>query len=86
VLKSANLAGKENGDATLAILQKVFGIILWRFQLNYSPQILPNWCRIILIFKVMQKFYKVFLVLFIVFIAINLYAIDWHTDLFLKIT
>jgi hypothetical protein len=28
----------------------------------------------------MQKFYKVFLVLFIVFIAINLYAIDWQTD------
>lgn len=28
----------------------------------------------------MQKFYKVFLVLFIVFIAINLYAVDWQTD------
>ncbi|SDQ69062.1 hypothetical protein SAMN05421664_2185 [Chryseobacterium soldanellicola] len=28
----------------------------------------------------MQKFYKVFLILFIVFIAINLYAIDWQTD------
>ncbi|MXS71507.1 hypothetical protein GSF70_09770 [Flavobacteriaceae bacterium W22] len=28
----------------------------------------------------MQKFYKVFLVVFIVFIAINLYAIDWRTD------
>ncbi|MCJ7935071.1 MAG: hypothetical protein MUW56_15975 [Chryseobacterium sp.] len=26
----------------------------------------------------MKKFYKVFLVLFIVFIAINLYAIDWQ--------
>ncbi len=30
---------------------------------------------------IMQKFYKVFLVVFIVFIAINLYAIDWRTDL-----
>lgn len=29
----------------------------------------------------MQKFYKVFLILFIVFIAINLYAIDWQSDL-----
>lgn len=29
----------------------------------------------------MQKFYKVFLVLFIVFIAINLYALDWQTDI-----
>ncbi|CEJ71448.1 MULTISPECIES: hypothetical protein [Chryseobacterium] len=29
----------------------------------------------------MQKFYKVFLVVFIVFIAINLYALDWQTDL-----
>ncbi|GEM_PF-155819 len=29
---------------------------------------------------IMQKFYKVFLVVFIVFIAINLYAIDWRTD------
>ncbi|MBV8325759.1 hypothetical protein [Chryseobacterium sp.] len=30
----------------------------------------------------MKKFYKVFLVLFIVFIAINLYAIDWQqTDI-----
>lgn len=28
----------------------------------------------------MKKFYKVFLVLFIVFIAINLYAIDWQSD------
>lgn len=28
----------------------------------------------------MQKFYKVFLVLFIVFIAINLYALDWQSD------
>ena len=26
----------------------------------------------------MKTFYKVFLVLFIIFIAINLYAIDWH--------
>ncbi|MDR6920633.1 MULTISPECIES: hypothetical protein [Chryseobacterium] len=29
----------------------------------------------------MQKFYKVFLVIFIVFIAINVYAIDWQTDI-----
>ncbi|MCJ8154895.1 hypothetical protein MKJ01_14085 [Chryseobacterium sp. SSA4.19] len=29
----------------------------------------------------MQKFYKVFLILFIVFIAINLYALDWQTDI-----
>ncbi|WP_299179676.1 hypothetical protein [uncultured Chryseobacterium sp.] len=29
----------------------------------------------------MQKFYKVFLVLFIVFTAINLYALDWSSDL-----
>ena len=29
----------------------------------------------------MQKFYKVFLVVFIIFIAINLYALDWQTDL-----
>ncbi|QQV03610.1 MULTISPECIES: hypothetical protein [Chryseobacterium] len=29
----------------------------------------------------MQKFYKVFLVVFVVFIAINLYAIDWRTDI-----
>ncbi|UPQ75603.1 MULTISPECIES: hypothetical protein [Chryseobacterium] len=29
----------------------------------------------------MQKFYKVFLVVFLVFIAINLYALDWQTDL-----
>ncbi|MDW9380544.1 hypothetical protein [Chryseobacterium sp. JV558] len=30
----------------------------------------------------MKKFYKVFLVLFIVFIAINLYAINWQiTDI-----
>ncbi|MBL3549476.1 hypothetical protein [Chryseobacterium sp. KMC2] len=28
----------------------------------------------------MKKFYKVFLVLFIVFITINLYAIDWQSD------
>jgi len=28
----------------------------------------------------MQKFYKVFLVLFIVFIAVNLYALDWQSD------
>ncbi|ASW72894.1 hypothetical protein IQ37_05555 [Chryseobacterium piperi] len=28
----------------------------------------------------MQKFYKVFLVLFIVFIAINLYALDWQSE------
>lgn len=28
----------------------------------------------------MQKFYKVFLVLFIVFIAINLYALDWQSQ------
>ncbi|MDM1555723.1 hypothetical protein HX126_14255 [Chryseobacterium indologenes] len=29
----------------------------------------------------MKKFYKVFLVLFIVFIAINFYAINWQNDL-----
>nr|WP_315029575.1 hypothetical protein [uncultured Chryseobacterium sp.] len=29
----------------------------------------------------MQKFYKVFLVVFIVFIAINLYAINWQADI-----
>lgn len=29
----------------------------------------------------MQKFYKVFLVVFIVFIAINLYALDWQSDI-----
>ncbi|MDR2238770.1 MAG: hypothetical protein LBE92_21865 [Chryseobacterium sp.] len=29
----------------------------------------------------MQKFYKIFLVIFIVFIAINIYAIDWQTDI-----
>ncbi|MET3036213.1 hypothetical protein ABXT08_08930 [Chryseobacterium sp. NRRL B-14859] len=29
----------------------------------------------------MKKFYKVFLVIFIVFIAINLYAINWQTDI-----
>lgn len=29
----------------------------------------------------MQKFYKVFLVLFIVFITINLYAFDWNSDI-----
>jgi len=28
----------------------------------------------------MQKFYKVFLVLFVVFIAVNLYALDWQSD------
>ncbi|MDC8104813.1 MULTISPECIES: hypothetical protein [Chryseobacterium] len=28
----------------------------------------------------MQKFYKVFLILFIVFIAINLYALDWQSE------
>ncbi|WP_144282158.1 hypothetical protein [Chryseobacterium echinoideorum] len=28
----------------------------------------------------MQKFYKVFLVVFIVFIAINLYAIEWKSS------
>lgn len=27
----------------------------------------------------MKTFYKVFLVLFIIFIAINIYAIDWHS-------
>ncbi|MCU7614922.1 hypothetical protein N0B16_10775 [Chryseobacterium sp. GMJ5] len=29
----------------------------------------------------MQKFYKVFLVVFIVFIAINLYALDWNSEI-----
>lgn len=29
----------------------------------------------------MQKFYKVFLVVFIVFIAINLYALDWQSEM-----
>ncbi|AKK71483.1 hypothetical protein HX13_05010 [Chryseobacterium sp. P1-3] len=29
----------------------------------------------------MKKFYKVFLVIFIVFVAINLYAINWQTDI-----
>ncbi|SEM08862.1 hypothetical protein SAMN05421856_10131 [Chryseobacterium taichungense] len=29
----------------------------------------------------MQKFYKVFLVVFIVFIAINIYALDWQSDI-----
>ena len=29
----------------------------------------------------MQKFYKVFLVVFIVFIAINVYALDWQSDM-----
>ncbi|KQS92965.1 MULTISPECIES: hypothetical protein [Chryseobacterium] len=29
----------------------------------------------------MQKFYKVFLVIFIVFTAINVYAIDWNLKL-----
>ncbi len=29
----------------------------------------------------MQMFYKVFLVVFIVFISINLYAINWQTDI-----
>ncbi|RMZ59506.1 hypothetical protein D1632_07680 [Chryseobacterium nematophagum] len=28
----------------------------------------------------MQKFYKVFLILFIVFIAVNLYALDWRSE------
>ncbi len=30
----------------------------------------------------MKTFYKVFLVLFIIFIAINVYALDWRSDLF----
>lgn len=29
----------------------------------------------------MQKFYKVFLIVFIVFIAINVYALDWQSDM-----
>ena len=29
----------------------------------------------------MQKFYKVFLVVFIVFIATNLYAFDWQSNI-----
>jgi len=29
----------------------------------------------------MQKFYKVFLIVFIVIIAINLYAIDWKSEI-----
>ena len=29
----------------------------------------------------MQKFYKVFLIVFIVIIAINTYAIDWNSDI-----
>ncbi|WP_419870291.1 hypothetical protein [Chryseobacterium sp. CT-SW4] len=29
----------------------------------------------------MQKFYKVFLVLFIIFTAVNLYAMDWQIDI-----
>lgn len=29
----------------------------------------------------MQKFYKVFLIIFIVVIAINIYAIDWHSEI-----
>ncbi|MEG0762033.1 MULTISPECIES: hypothetical protein [Chryseobacterium] len=29
----------------------------------------------------MRKFYKVFLVVFIVFVAINVYAINWNLDL-----
>lgn len=29
----------------------------------------------------MQKFYKVFLIVFIVIIAINIYAIDWKSDI-----
>lgn len=29
----------------------------------------------------MQKFYKVFLIVFIVIIAINVYAIDWSSDI-----
>lgn len=32
----------------------------------------------------MQKFYKVFLILFVVIIGINLYAIDWHSNDFLS--
>lgn len=30
----------------------------------------------------MKTFYKVFFVLFIIFIAINVYALDWRSDLF----
>lgn len=30
----------------------------------------------------MKTFYKVFLILFIVVIGINIYAIDWHSSLF----
>ena len=29
----------------------------------------------------MQKFYKVFLIVFIVIIAINVYAIDWNSEI-----
>lgn len=29
----------------------------------------------------MEKTYKVFLVLFVVFIAINLYALDWQSEI-----
>ncbi|KNB61453.1 MULTISPECIES: hypothetical protein [Chryseobacterium] len=29
----------------------------------------------------MQKFYKVFLIVFIVVIAINIYAIDWNSEI-----
>lgn len=29
----------------------------------------------------MQKFYKVFLIVFVVIIAINTYAIDWNSDI-----
>ncbi len=29
----------------------------------------------------MQKIYKVFLVVFIVFTAINIYALDWQSDM-----
>ncbi|HBR12373.1 hypothetical protein SAMN05660493_02810 [Epilithonimonas bovis DSM 19482] len=30
----------------------------------------------------MKTFYKIFLILFIVVIGINIYAIDWHSSLF----
>ncbi|MBB4806009.1 putative integral membrane protein [Chryseobacterium defluvii] len=29
----------------------------------------------------MQKFYKVFLVLFVIFIAVNFYTIDWNSEI-----
>ena len=29
----------------------------------------------------MQKFYKVFLIVFIVVISINIYAIDWNSEI-----